>query len=203
MKLIFIAFLCLMLTNCRGSNGYDLVQGPQGPRGHSTVSQLVNIEDNHLECVHGGMRVDFYLDMDDNLLPNDGDLFEGSLVACNGNNGLDGQNGAPGTQGPPGQVGPPGLNGNPGHDGIPGVPGEQGPPGQGATIHNHNVSSCSLLGSNFYLKTLPGASVGIYTNSSCTGSHDELNDANSTFWLSESTLVVFVDGSTVRLITFN
>lgn len=128
--------------------------GQDGANGHSLVSQYMSATE--LECDgQGGSRLDIYIDMDDSLTSSDGDIYQNSLIACNGRNGLDGavgatgpqglpgedgqdgnngENGHDGVAGPPGSAGPPGLNGNPGHDGQ---PGPQGPPGSpGAPGHD-------------------------------------------------------------------
>ncbi len=121
--------------------------GTNGQNGHSLVSQYVQATE--LECDSaGGSRLDIYVDIDDSLSASDGDVYQNSLVVCNGLNGLngidgqdgqDGQNGNNGINGhdgiagPPGSAGPPGLNGNPGHDGAQGpagAPGTPGAPGQ-------------------------------------------------------------------------
>lgn len=187
-----------------GSDGIDGSNGQDGANGHSLVAQ--GAEATELECPDGGSRGDLYLDLDDSLDASEGDLYQASVVACNGSNGLNGQHGNPGEQGPPGQSGPPGLNGNPGHDGIAGPPGEQGPPGQGSHVNQHNVATCTSMPGGYYLKTGSGnenGSVGIYSNSSCTGNHEQLNDSKSTFWLTESDLAIYVDSQFVRVLSFN
>lgn len=125
----------------QGVPGNTGAPGQNGQNGHSLVSQYMAATE--LECVNGGNRLDIYIDVDDSLTPSEGDVYQNSLIACNGTNGVDGTNGtngvdgAPGHDGeagPPGQAGPPGLNGNPGHDGL---PGPQGPPGTpGAPGHD-------------------------------------------------------------------
>lgn len=225
MKVLSVAVASvLLLSGCLGSETIELIPGPrgeqgtqgeqgeqgeQGTPGHSLSTEFLPA--SGLECSTGGTRLDIYLDTDDSLTATDGDLYLGSMVACNGLNGLDGEPGSPGERGPPGVAGPPGLNGNPGHDGEPGppgqqgIPGAQGPAGGGASIAQHGVSSCVQLG-GFYLKTGTGAeasSVGIYTTASCSGQHEQLTDAKSTFWLSVSQLAVYVNSTTVRVVTFN
>jgi len=209
MKAQWLVFLALtaIVVSC-GENAYIVngTDGKDGANGHSLASQFLSATE--LECPTGGRRLDLYLDLDDSLSTSAGDLYQGSVVVCNGLNGSNGQDGAPGHNGPPGQSGPPGLNGNPGHDGEPGPngpPGPQGNPGHGGTVNGHNVASCTALG-DFWLKKGSGnesSSVGIYTDSSCTGNHEQLNDAKSTFWLSDDSLAVYVDGQNVRVLTFD
>ena len=227
-KLLSILFLTFALAACGPSATVELIPGPQGPageagpqgpagaNGHSLSSQFTFATE--LECSSGGTRLDIYLDLDDSLSASEGDTYLGSLVACNGANGLNGQDGAPGQAGPPGLACPPGMNGNPGLVGSPGpagppgpqgpqgTPGAQGPQGNGANVGQHNVSSCTALAGGYYLKKGTGSeagSVGIYSNSSCSGSHEQLTDAKSTFWLSSTALAIYVDGQTVRVLTFN
>ncbi len=212
MKKIMLIML-FMVVGCNETvvivKGVDGPKGETGANGHSLVSQI--LEASELECSTTGTRLDIYLDLDDSLNTSDGDLYQVSVVDCDGRNGLDGEDGQPGQSGPPGLglVGPPGLNGNPGHDGQTGPngpPGPQGNDGHGASVGQHNVTSCTSLPGGFYLKKGSGSesgSVGIYTNSSCTGSHDQLNTANSTFWLTTADLAIYVDSQTVRVLTFN
>lgn len=217
-KLFVYILLSSALFGCGQVAEFKLVPGPKGDKGdngHSLVSQYVSA--SALECEQGGSRLDIYVDLDDSLSTSDGDKYQSSLIACNGVNGLKGDKGDPGAVGPPGLSGPPGLNGNPGHDGAPGpagppgpqgpqgTPGAQGPRGEGGSVNQHNVASCTSLGCGIWMKAGTGSesgSVGIYTNSSCSGSHNQMNDAKSTFWISSDQLAVYVNGSTVRVLTF-
>jgi len=148
MKKTILALLVLLGTvGCSDSRTTEAtVRAIDGRNGHSLVSQYMAATE--LECdAEGGARLDIYMDLDDSLTSSDGDLYQNSIIVCNGKNGLDGaagqdgtdgqdgqdgtngnngENGHDGIAGPPGQAGPPGLNGNPGHDGS---PGPQGPPG--------------------------------------------------------------------------
>lgn len=218
MKALSLAIVTtLIVTACALDRmTIDVIRGADG---HSIVSQFLPATE--LECASGGTRLDLYVDRDDSLTASDGDSYQGSMIACNGANGLNGENGLPGAQGPqgiPGEfgppghdgiAGPPGLNGNPGHDGTPGSNGEPGPrgePGHGGGITQHNVAICTMLAEGFYLRTGSGnenGSVGIYGDAYCTGHHEQLTDAKSTFWLSETTLAIYVDSQTVRVLTFN
>ncbi len=144
-----IALLASMMASCGTDKTIQLLQGPagangadgkdgangkdgkDGANGHSLASQFMSATE--LECANGGSRLDIYLDLDDSLSASEDDSYLGSLVACNGANGLDGEQGEPGIQGPPGLIGPPGLNGNPGHDGSQGPTGPQGPQGPAGT----------------------------------------------------------------------
>lgn len=228
-KFLVLAVGIALLAACSPSKEIvTVISGPPGANGHSLSSQFLSATE--FECANGGSRLDIYLDLDDSFSASEGDRYLGSLIACNGANGLQGEQGEPGVPGPVGPpgldgnpghdgiAGPPGLNGNPGHDGAPGpvgppgpqgpqgTPGAQGAPGQGAHIGQHDVTNCTLIAGGYYLKKGNGSesgSVGIYSNSSCTGSHEQLTDATSTFWLTTTDLAVYVDGQTVRVLTFN
>lgn len=109
----------------------DGKDGVDGKNGHSLVSAWNQVYT--CECDEaGGTRLDIYMDMDDSLSLSEGDLFQNSIVSCNGRNGLQGIQGIPGEQGIPGAQGPQGVAGEPGAtgpQGIPGMPGPQGIPG--------------------------------------------------------------------------
>lgn len=193
-----------------GADGQNGTDGKDGANGHSIASQFM--EATQCECISGGSRLDLYLDLDDSLSASEGDQYLGSLVACNGFNGQDGEAGIPGEQGPQGEVGPAGEQGNPGEageqgptgpqgpEGPQGEPGAVGPAGSGATITQYNLNStCKSIGNGYYAKS----GVKIYDNSLCNGSHTDLSDANSTLWLSASSLAVVVNSSTLRVISFN
>lgn len=111
----------------------QVLRGADGKNGHSLVSQYVEV--NTCECdEQGGTRLDIYLDIDDSLSISEGDLFQNSLIACNGRNGLQGIQGLPGVQGVQGEQGPQGIPGEAGPQGIAGEQGVQGLPGpQGLT----------------------------------------------------------------------
>ncbi len=220
--------LILAVLNCggpstklflKGDPGTPGAPGAPGADGYSLSSQFMSATE--CECPSGGNRLDIYLDMDRSFSASDGDVYQGSLISCNGASGRNGNNGQDGIAGPPGGSGPPGLNGNPGHDGTQGpagAPGQdgtpgsnghdgaQGPPGQGGHVSQKNAENCVQLSGDWYAKKGNGSengSVGIYASSSCNGSHAQLNSANSTFWLSATDLAVYVDGQTVRVLTFN
>lgn len=119
-----------------GSNGKDGSDGVDGKNGHSIVSQYLPLEQENLECLAGGSRLDMYLDLDDSLSVSEEDVYQGSLVACNGLNGLagrdgvDGANGVDGKDGASGEDGEDGEDGQDGEQGIAGEPGSAGPPGE-------------------------------------------------------------------------
>jgi hypothetical protein len=185
-------------------------QGPQGANGHSLTSEFTQVSVESLACAGtGGSSLDIYLDLDDSLTLTEGDLYTGSLVACNGANGLNGQDGAMGEQGPQGEAGPQGEPGNGtegpagpvGPQGPQGVAGAQGPAGSGATITAYNSSSCqSIAGTSYYVK-----SDDIYTGSTCHSNTKvaELDGGDDTFWVSSTKLAVENGGSGIRVISFN
>lgn len=99
--------------------------GADGANGHSLVSQYQEV--TGCECdEQGGSRLDIYLDLDDSLGVSEGDVFQNSLIACNGRNGMRGPRGYPGVQGEQGIPGEAGPQGIPGEQGIQGLPGPQG-----------------------------------------------------------------------------
>ncbi len=204
-KFLILAVLCI--GACKVKSKVEIVDGnngKNGANGHSLVSQI--LPTTELECSSTGTRLDIYLDLDDSLNTSEVDLYQGSIVICDGTNGLNGNPGHDGIAGPPGSVGPPGLNGNPGHDGSPGPngpPGPQGNPGQGASIDHHNLnSSCEAIGNDYYAK-YQAQTVKIYDNSDCSGNSFNMNDTSSTFWISESSLAVFIAPNGLRVIDFN
>jgi hypothetical protein len=171
-----------------------------------------------LECDSaGGSRLDIYMDLDDSLTPSEGDLYQNSLVACNGLNGTNGIPGLDGEVGPPGQSGPPGLDGNPGHDGLPGpsgAPGQDGSPGSNgqkgengkdAHVSPKNVTGiCSNISSG-YDALIKNQTVELYTAGfSCSAPKKVyvLTDSASTFWLSSTELAVFVSPAGLRVLTY-
>ena len=191
--------------------------GAPGQDGHSLVSQIN--ETSQCECSSGGMRLDIYIDMDNSLSASEGDLYQNSIVACNGANGLQGLQGAageagtPGPQGIAGEVGPQGpagatgLQGPTGEAGTPGAPGAtgpQGPAGTGATIVSYTSTSCTSLGNGFYGKSNSNT-YSIYDDNDCHSSDKvaDLNDSDDTYWLSSSRLAVFSSPNDLRVINFN
>jgi hypothetical protein len=110
----------------KGDPGKD---GTNGTNGHSLVSQFVAVAIGSLECADGGTSLDLYMDNDDSLDVSSADLYTGSLIACNGANGLNGIAGLDGTNGADGNDGVDGTNGNDGADGANGADGTQGIPG--------------------------------------------------------------------------
>lgn len=210
-----------------GATGADGKDGIDGANGHSLAS--VFAEASSLECTNGGSRLDIFLDVDDSLSASESDTYLGSLVACNGTNGLNGSDGLdgqdgidgsdgeqgprgiPGAQGPKGCTGPQGPAGSDGEQGPvgpqgaqgpQGTQGAQGPAGSGATITSFNVSSCTLVSTGKWAKA-NGGQVKIYTNSFCSNSVAALDTNASTLWLTDHKLAVFVDTSSLRVIEFN
>jgi len=228
-KVLFLATLIAMV-GCRNPSEIDLIPGPRGAtgaNGHSLVSHFVAA--TALECPAGGSRLDIFLDSDDSLTVSGSDVFESSLIACNGANGLNGINGLNGTNGATGSTGAQGIPGAAGPQGAAGAVGAQGatgpqgvagpvgpigpqgpqgatgavgPAGSGATITVFTSSNCTSLGGGFYGKSNSNT-YSIYTNNSCSNSHNDLNTANPTMWLSTDSLAVFADPNDVRVIKFN
>lgn len=206
-------------------NGTPGAPGRDGANGHSLVSQYMAATE--LECdSSGGSRLDIYMDLDDSLTPSEGDLYENSLIACNGLNGVNGSDGSDGSNGinghdgiagPPGSSGPPGLDGNPGHDGLPGpsgAPGQNGAPGsdgenghdgKDAHVTPKNVTgNCSNINSG-YDALIKNQTVELYTAGfSCSASKKVfvLTDSASTFWISNTELAVFVSPAGLRVLTY-
>jgi hypothetical protein len=109
-------------------NGKDGNNGRDGANGHSIVSAYS--ESSELECANGGTRLDLFVDMDDSLSASEGDVYQSSLVACNGLNGLNGIDGLDGTDGKDGIDGQDGADGRDGRDGEDGERGERGEQGR-------------------------------------------------------------------------
>jgi len=216
-----LLLLCFALSACSPAREVVSVikgdPGANGANGHSLVSQYMPASE--LECdAQGGSRLDIYMDLDDSLTPSEGDLYENSIVACNGASGNNGENGHDGIAGPPGQAGPPGLNGNPGHDGTPGpagppgapgspgANGQDGAPGQNPHVTPRNVSEdCSNISSG-YDALIKNNTVELYTagyNCSASKKVFVLTSSASTFWISASELAVFVDPAGLRILNYN
>lgn len=110
-KYLAILGICvLMLAGCgdtldvvRGVDGKDGSNGTNGRDGFSLVSQTTSLSQESIECGElGGSRLDMFLDLDYSMSLSDGDLYQGSLLACNGQRGYQGMPGATGPQGEPG-----------------------------------------------------------------------------------------------------
>lgn len=244
MKITGILLMTLILMSCSddrttqatitakdGSNGQTGTQGEQGingQNGHSIVTKIT--EASECECETSGSRMDMFIDLNDNFESDEGDIYQNSLVVCNGRNGQRGERGATGSQGPQGAqgavgpkglTGPQGVQGNVGPagaigpQGVQGIPGQMGPQGlqgpQGlsgaagssATIKSYTASSCTLItGTSMYVKS-NGYNFALYTSSSCNSSTKqyELSEGESIF-VSSTSLAVWNDGS-LRVITFN
>lgn len=224
MKKMFLVLMCLVaMVGCAGPKGDTGATGPQGDvgapgaNGHSLVSVFNSA--SALECPNGGSRLDIYLDTDDSLTPSDSDVYESSLIACNGANGLDGAQGVAGAQGPQGDVGPQGDTGPQGDVGPVGPAGPQGPQGatgavgptgSGATIQNFAMSSstCTSLGDSLYAKRSSSSSsvIRIYSASNCNSASQvsEIDDGTSSVWLTSTRLGFNTGGGTnLRVIGYN
>lgn len=215
MKRILMAGLLVVASCAPKQELVDVISGndgKDGANGHSIVSQYN--QPSECECPNGGSRLDLYLDLDDSLSATEGDLYQASIVACNGANGaqgLQGEQGQPGPQGEPGESiagpqGEPGAQGEPGPAGV-GIPGPQGPKGDsgsGATILSYTSSSCTYIGNGYYGKSKSN-SYEIFDDNDCHSSDKviELNDANSSFWLSSDKLATFSSPNDLRVIYFN
>lgn len=221
MKKLFLALAVLVAAvGCGKDRSLEAtVTAIDGRNGHSLVSQYMAATE--LECgAEGGSRLDIYMDTDDSLTASDGDLYQNSLIACNGANGLDGQNGNNGENGhdgiagPPGQAGPPGLNGNPGHDGAPGpqgppgspgAPGQNGQNGSGHVVPKNVTGNCTNISTGYDAK-IKNQTVELYTAGQSCSSPSKvyvLTDSASTFWLSATELAVFVSPAGLRILDFN
>ena len=136
----FLLALLLLLTACGQKETVSIINGKNG---HSLVSQYVE----STECLNGGTRLDIALDLDDNLTFSEGDLYQSSLIACNGEQGIQGITGDTGAIGPQGLVGADGAIGPEGETGQPGPTGPQGEQGlqgiQGAS--GLNANGCTLV----------------------------------------------------------
>ena len=128
-----------------------------------------------------------------------------------GEDGEDGHNGAPGLQGQIGATGPAGSSGPQGIPGVPGaqgIPGAPGAPGSSASIVAYTSSSCTSLGDGLYgISNSNTYSIYVPTTgnhaSLCGTKVGDLNDSNSTFWISASRLAVFAQPNDLRIINFN
>lgn len=210
MNRILLVLSILTIVACSSEkSGVYTIRAENGKNGHSLVSQYMAATE--LECANAdGSRLDIYIDTDDSLTASDGDVYQNSLIACNGLNGVNGQNGHDGVAGPPGQSGPPGLDGNPGKDGLPGPKGDPGTPGapgqngKDAHVTPRNVSAvCSAISDN-YSALVKNNTVEIYNGLVCSGQKVfVLTSSASTFWLSANELAVFVDPAGLRILTYN
>lgn len=186
----FVVILALLtLIGCSPSKEVvNVIKGNDGANGHSLVSSYN--ESTSCECgENGGSRLDIYLDMDDSLSATEGDLYQNSLVVCNGLNGLngrDGEDGEQGIQGPQGEqgprgipgrrgprglqgaVGPQGLVGATGPQGAAGAIGPQGPQGVAGPTGPQGPQGPQGLQGTPGVAGSSGATIVTYTSSSCT-----------------------------------
>ena len=116
----------LALVSCgvqESATIYNGEDGKDGANGHSLVSEYLE----SCECDNGGTRLDIFVDVDDSFSVTEGDLYQNSLIACNGEQGTQGIQGEQGEQG---ERGPRGLRGRVGRQGLRGQQGEQGEQGE-------------------------------------------------------------------------
>lgn len=144
MKTNLTLFTLFFLVSCGPAKEVvGIYHGKDGENGHSLVSQLVE----STECLAGGTRLDIALDLNDNLLFDEGDIYKSSIIACNGEQGIQGITGDTGAIGPQGIQGETGAVGPQGEQGIQGPVGPQGPQGiqgiQGEA--GLSASSCTLV----------------------------------------------------------
>ena len=239
MKITGILLMTLLLMSCSddrttqatvtakdGATGQTGAQGEQGINGHSIVTKVA--EASECECENSGSRIDMFIDLNNSLNADENDVYQNSIVVCNGRNGAKGERGATGAQGPQGMIGPMGLMGPRGltgavgpagaigPQGIPGIAGPIGPvgpqgpqglpgasSGSGATIKAYTQSSCTLItGTSTYMKP-NGNNFSLYSSSSCSNSSKfaEVSEGES-YWASANSLAVWGD-CVLRVITFN
>lgn len=218
----------LALVSCGAKESATIYNGKDGANGHSLVS--IYSEASHCECAYGGNRLDILIDSDDSLSVSEDDIYQSSLIICNGANGrngldgaigevgprgvkgdiglqgLQGETGAVGSQGIQGEVGPVGPAGSKGPQGDQGLRGLQGIAGTNGTNATASISvtssSCALIsGTSYYSKN-----DRVYNNSSCSDSHAgmvaDLNGGDS-FWVGSNKLAVDFTSSSMKIITFN
>lgn len=94
MKTKLILFTLFFLVSCGPAK--ETVSVINGKDGHSLVSQIVD----STECLAGGTRLDIALDSNDSLLFDEGDIYQSSIIACNGEQGIQGITGDTGAIGP-------------------------------------------------------------------------------------------------------
>jgi hypothetical protein len=124
MKYLLILTLLVACGKPKVEN-VDIINGKDGKNGHSLVSESFSAS----ECEDGGSRLDIFLDADDSLDVSEGDLFQSSIIACNGAQGEQGEQGVQGQQGIEGLVGANGAQGVAGPRGLKGPRGPIGPQG--------------------------------------------------------------------------
>lgn len=180
--------------------------------GHSIISEYKPVTTS--ECLNSGVRLDMFIDINDNLVVDETDIFQNSVVICNGlqgEQGLQGTQGNTGEQGNQGEQGIPGEQGNPGEQGAQGeqgIQGEQGEPGipgpSAVMIQTYNSTTCTLIqGSNIYMKRTSSIVFTLYSSSTCTTAV-KLADIKQgqSYWVANNMLSVWSNDS-LRVITFN
>lgn len=216
--------LLILIVSCGKKKELSLEKGDAGANGkdgksaHSLVSDISIVEEGFL-CPNGGKSTNIYLDLDDSLTASDGDVYQNSLIVCNGLNGLQGEQGPQGEQGeqgeqglqgiageqgPQGEVGPQGPAGENGPQGPVGPQGPAGEPGTLVTITSSSSGSCTnVTGTSYYTK-VNGNNVGVFTSSNCSSSSkvEELSNGES-FWFSGNKLGFSLGSSGIRIVTFN
>lgn len=244
MKVTGILLMTLLLMSCTddrktqatvtakdgltGQTGAQGEQGVAGQNGHSIVTKIT--EASECECESSGSRIDMFIDLNDNFESDEGDVYQNSLVVCNGRNGQRGERGERGSQGPqgiqglvgprglqglqgiqgpmgqPGDIGPQGIQGVAGPigpQGIQGPQGQTGAAGSSATIKSYTGSSCTLItGSSMYVKA-SGYNFGLYTSSNCHSSTKEYEVSQGESYFAASNVLAIWNDGTLRVITFN
>jgi hypothetical protein len=145
--------------------------GSQGNNGFNSLSLTTNIS-NAPQCVNGGVKLEFGLDLNNNGLLDASEI--NSLLTnyiCNGETGAQGPIGLTGSQGPiglTGATGPTGSQGPTGLTGATGATGSQGPIGlTGATGATGPQGTIGLTGATG--ATGPQGSIGLTGATGATG----------------------------------
>ncbi len=187
-----IQFLLIFFVIGCVESRYDLVPGPAGKDGISTVlSVRLSALEGESNCAYGGTQVE--------VLEN-GATTE-SFNLCNGAPGTNGTNGANGSDGLPGQDGQDGADGQDGSDGQDGEDGEDGENTQLATFTDYDTNTCTrILTTAFYVK---GES--IYDDNDCHSSDKVavLTGGDDLYWVGSMIVATERNGDGIRVINFN
>lgn len=186
MKKLIVILFAIVFFGCQQET--ELVRIVSGNDGHSLVSEYHS--PTAFECGElGGSRLDVYLDMNYNLVSDAGDVFQNSLLSCNGAIGV-------GIPGPIGPQGPPGVDG---------APGPVGPVGDsGAVITEYSSTSCTVIaGTSTYMKA-SNNNVSLYSASTCANNTKIAEVAQGeVYWAGPMDMVVYNTSSSIRVIHFN
>lgn len=200
MKAVFLVLGFIATLGCaqsetvllKGPAGQPGAPGEVGAPGHSAVS--LSRAASELECEVSGTAVDVYLDLDDSLSVTEGDTLQSGLVACNGANGLDGADGANGVDG---------ADGSDGQDGADGADGEDGTNATAVMTAYTIGSSCQVIHSGWSAKKHDSDSVKVYSNESCSGSSETLDDDNDDMFVISNSVVLLYQNLVIRKLVFN